>query len=340
MPIQFNSREEILAHWGVLRGGSGSSIELDLVLELHPMHRYIVSLATLADCNALCELGDEFVHTHTALFDEYCDVDQGSWCRYLGLTADVQARHQSVEQTVRENLQQVSLFSSPTLCHGGCILKCEYDGPLRTVLRESATPLRGSNSRAHTSPERGKSKLVGYVQFSLEEGAPSDAPRFSKRLKRKRGECTGEYTKISHLVVTHAHQKRGLGALLLAGVLQRVQRLDPGYARELFLTVVGRNAAAVGLYQRLGFSVIGRNVTHLLRNGECGRQRPIEWYQMGIERSEPDAEAAASTPPVRRASARGTSAAKDATGVGRRRLSGSRGANGNAAAPVVPVLLS
>lgn len=303
-PVQFHSREEVLAHWSTLLGRTKkpafSQQDLDMVLTLHPQQKYVVSLATLADCKALCALGDEFSKTHSSLYqEEYPDVDHRSWCRYLGITPDKTERHQVMEQTVRENLAQASRFNSQCLCHSGCILKCEFfataltNGRHATSERESDFAHRpgayvSSSSSSNAIPSVSMdaattSEVVGYIQFSMEEGTAPEAARFSKRLKRKRGECTGEYTKVSHLVVTQAHRKRGIGALLLAAALHRVQRLDPGYAREIFLTVVGRNEAAVGLYQRLGFSVIGRNVTFLLRSGERGRHRPIEWYQMDIE---------------------------------------------------------
>ncbi|CAE8581704.1 unnamed protein product [Polarella glacialis] len=114
----------------------------------------------------------------------------------------------------------------------------------------------------------------------MEEGEVVGAPRTSKRLKRKRGESS-EYVKVNHLLVTRAHRDEGLGVLLLTAVLHRVKCLDPDYAREIFLTVVQKNAQAVGLYQRLGLKVIGQNTTHLAK-GKSDKSRPIVWYQMGL----------------------------------------------------------
>merc|ERR1712232_41560 len=65
-----------------------------------------------------------------------------------------------------------------------------------------------------------------------------------------------------------------------AGVLHRVGcHRDTSFARELFLTVIKRNAQAVALYQRLGFQILNCNTTYLGK----GKAHPVEWYQMVVE---------------------------------------------------------
>lgn len=329
---RFTSKEEVFLHWNALMGNRRHSDgplhvggeELDIHYDTSGGERYVVSLATLADCDAICDLSELFVRTHSDLFThEYGGVDHETWCSYLGLAPDLESRREAIEQTVRENLAQVSRFNFHALCHTGCMLKCEYAGTrpsgsedaggdgTSSSLAECREWSSSSNATADSGggtsdvvvDDRGPPRVVGYVHFSMEEGTAAEAPRSSKRLKRKRGENTGEYTKVSHLIVAPGHQGRGLGALLLAAVLHRVSRLDPGYAREIFLTVIERNMPAVQLYERLGLSVIGKNVTYLLGKGEQGRSRPVTWYQMGAERSE--AIAPASLPSAtRRCSAR------------------------------------
>jgi len=311
-PIRFTSKEEVFLHWSALMGNQRQSSgplhvggeELDLFYHAPNGERYVVSLATLADCDAICDLSELFVRTHSDYFQrEYGGVDHETWCSYLGLAPDLASRREAIEQTVKDNLAQVSRFNFHALCHSGCMLKCEYAGvrpsggedagdaaSSSVECRESssssnATADSGSGT-SDAADDRGPPRVVGYVHFSLEEGTAPDAPRTSKRLKRKRGEHTGEYIKVSHLIVSPGHQGRGLGALLLAAVLHRVSRLDPGYAREIFLTVIERNTPAVQLYERLGLSIIGTNVTYLLGRGETGESRPVTWYQMGAEREE------------------------------------------------------
>eukprot|EP00929_Paragymnodinium_shiwhaense_P120502 TRINITY_DN92467_c0_g1_i1.p1 TRINITY_DN92467_c0_g1~~TRINITY_DN92467_c0_g1_i1.p1 ORF type:complete len:377 (+),score=61.91 TRINITY_DN92467_c0_g1_i1:92-1222(+) len=137
----------------------------------------------------------------------------------------------------------------------------------------------GAAAKTSAGSSLSSSQLVGYIHFSLQEGTPAGPARCSKRLKRKRGECTGEYIKVHQLLVGNSHRGEGLGALLLTAALAKVRRHDPAYAREMFLTVIEKNINAVGLYQRLGFRVMGKNNTHL---GKV-KSLPVSWLQMILE---------------------------------------------------------
>lgn len=354
-PLHFASEEEILEHWRSLfvkpPGSLGAQLaacsELDLTYSPGDGREYVVSLATPADCDGLCALGEEFVRSHSEMYTaEYGDVSHDTWCLYLGLDCNLTDRRREHELNVSQNIAQGKRFNYRAVCHSGCTLKCECrwkataatrdrsspqalprGGALAsgagTVLRSGAgarlgpygkppppgtpaaagagaapapaaagpqpappelrrNPPRGGagGGRAAAGAEPGE--IVGYVHFTMEESPEAKQQRCSKRLKRKRGESTGEYTKVSHLVVTRGHGRLGLGKLLLTAVMHRVCRIDPSYARELFLTVIERNTVAVRLYQGLGLRVVGKNITHVGKD----LRRPVMWYQMNLERTE------------------------------------------------------
>lgn len=331
----FHSEEEVLGHWCELWGDNAEILatslrpgaaELDLVYTPSCNRHYVVSLASPSDATALCELSDEFVTSHSALFArEYPGVDHKTWCHYLGLHAALDRRRQATVEVARQNLSQASRYNFHAMCSNGCTLKLEYrctstsmscgnmkdidegEVPVECFVEDPCgedeqlgSRLRGDEPDSLSVPNSTVRKtalgrdacggdplqtcVVGYVHFSMEEGTAPGAPRVSKRLKRKRGESTGEYVKISHIIVKHSHRGLGLGTLLLTAVLHRVACLEPSFAREMFLTVLERNVWAIGLYQRLGLSIIGKNITYLGKN----KSQPIMWYQMGVERGNVD----------------------------------------------------
>lgn len=67
--------------------------------------------------------------------------------------------------------------------------------------------------------------------------------------------------------IDHQWQGRGLGALVLAAILEDMAHRHPA-ARDVALTVNVRNAAGVALYRRLGFSDTGA----LYHGGPSGPQ--------------------------------------------------------------------
>lgn len=304
---QFLSKEAVVRHWQILLQSRGSrvsshplptgSTNLDMVFTPGQGWEYVVSLATPQDSEALSALGDEFVTTHSHLFAKEYSVDQKVWCQYLGLHTDSSKRQQQASEIAYLNLAHASrCVNFQALCHTGCTLKCEAkpvdhapepSSPSLAVPRRNGSTngsngstRNGTNGSANGHPRAG---VVGYVHFTLEEGTPAGSPRFSKRLKMKKGESTREYTKVSHLIVTRAHRGNGLGALLLTAMLHRVSCLDPSYAREIFLTVIKRNKMAVELYQSLALRTIGENTTYLGKDA-AAKTRPIVWYQMGLSR--------------------------------------------------------
>eukprot|EP00747_Dinoflagellata_sp_TGD_P183675 gnl/TRDRNA2_/TRDRNA2_38721_c0_seq1.p1 gnl/TRDRNA2_/TRDRNA2_38721_c0~~gnl/TRDRNA2_/TRDRNA2_38721_c0_seq1.p1 ORF type:complete len:339 (+),score=41.88 gnl/TRDRNA2_/TRDRNA2_38721_c0_seq1:122-1138(+) len=300
----FHSQAEIVGYWHQLMASrDGKDIptglptrfgadELDLIFvpEGDPSHEYVATLATPDDFPAISALGDEFVRTHSALFaDEYRGVDHETWCHYLGLHSDAALRKQVFLECAQRNCSSLSRTNTlgMSLCQSGCTLKlvchstsaASARASTAARARQSAAPLPSARGKGHGSESTSHQRVVGYVHFSMEEGTPANAPRSSKRLKRKRGEQTGEYIKVSHLIITKAYRGRGLGAFMLVAMLHRVFHIDRAYTREVFLTVIERNTYATGLYQRLGLGVLGRNTTFLGK----GRTRPVSWCQMSAD---------------------------------------------------------
>lgn len=273
--VVFDSIGEVRAHWhrllsGIRPSGAGFSARSswhsypNVAVRAGRDALYVVTLADGVDADQFSGLGDEFVHCHQQLFSNeavYGEVDNKTWCEYLGVVYNRDGRNKVFSDAAKRNRAQLSRFNCETPCHSGCTLKC---------VRQTGTKVRTC----------AKSQLLGYVHFSLEEGMAEEQTRCSKRLKRKRGEETWEYTKVGHLLVTNPFRGRGLGVLLLTAVLHRVQSLDPTYARQVFLTVIEKNERALSLYKKLGFQVIGRHATHL----GTGKSRPIVWCQMQTDR--------------------------------------------------------
>jgi len=272
---------------------------LELEYAVGTSSRYVVGLATPEDNRALSSLGKEFVMNHRAMFageKGFLEVDEKTWSSYLGFRAG--SGTAGCQQIVADSKSAKLNFHS--LCHSGCTLKCEViktseehpdRGTSRRIIqRQSSTGSNGSNTSTKSSMQSNEQReIVGYVSFTMEEGTLPGSPRCSKRLKRKRGESTTEYTKVNHLLVTNAYRGIGLGTLLLTAVLHVVKSLDPGYARELFLTVIKRNEHAVALYQQMGLEIIGQNITYLAKvRGD--KSRPITWYQMCLNLEPPDSQ--------------------------------------------------
>lgn len=294
----FRTKKEILDHWWALLAMTQDSIwptceDKGLNLQYCPGTgwRYTVTLAGPDDGEDLSVLASEFVRSHAQLLERdeselFRDVPFGTWCKYLGLASDTPPGKQ-VGRRVNGKSAVPTRFDFESSCQRGCILKCVAEAddfeelPTRRIRRQGSTTSNYSAASGRSKPSfDAKTGLVGYVHFTMEE-SPPDKKRSSKRLKRKRGEPTGEYIKVSHLLVTRSHRCEGLGIFLLAAVLHRVKCLDPTFAHELFLTVVQRNEAAVGLYQRMGLEISGENTTYLAQ-AQGDQSRPVVWYQMTI----------------------------------------------------------
>jgi len=291
----FVSKADVKARWAQLLatdsgegGRTAIGLPRDVKFAFAPGNgwRYTISLARPSDGAALASLSNEFVQTHQALFSEYGDVEAEAWSRYLGLPTEAARSQARAVSNGAKSPGQTARLSVHAFKDGGCVLKCEA---VREERLQSPPP---------PAPQAGASRrVVGYVHFTFEEGAKDGdgGPRLSKRLKRKRGERTGEYTKVCHLVVAAAHRGLGLAQAMLAAMLECVRALEPAYGRELFLTAMQRNAGAVTLYERLGLRVFGENVTYLARApGETSR--PIVWYQLGLCADDASSDSGSSTP--------------------------------------------
>lgn len=65
----------------------------------------------------------------------------------------------------------------------------------------------------------------------------------------------GEVAQVMTIGVAPAHQREGLGTTLLEALLDRSRALGAG---EVLLEVAVDNTAAIALYERFGFEVLGR----------------------------------------------------------------------------------
>lgn len=77
------------------------------------------------------------------------------------------------------------------------------------------------------------------------------------------GQVMADEAEILSLGVAPELQRRGLGRLLVQGLIRAVKKAE---ARTLFLEVAADNAAAVQLYSKLSFTETGRRKAYYARN--------------------------------------------------------------------------
>eukprot|EP00746_Dinoflagellata_sp_MGD_P164762 gnl/MRDRNA2_/MRDRNA2_93605_c0_seq1.p1 gnl/MRDRNA2_/MRDRNA2_93605_c0~~gnl/MRDRNA2_/MRDRNA2_93605_c0_seq1.p1 ORF type:complete len:301 (-),score=56.24 gnl/MRDRNA2_/MRDRNA2_93605_c0_seq1:16-918(-) len=266
----FTSKEQVQAYFQSFFGKHGSGVSPKDLKERQKTdvgflcrnggstHTYLVTLAKQDDIHKLLELEEEFVRDHKELFKgekQFKDVTHDDWFLHVGLSPESSVRTKILQNFVKKNEDQAKHFSSLGQCfhRAGCILKC-----VKFMARTSV--------------------VAGFLHFALADNN-RDEQRSSKRLKRRRGEDTGEYVKVSHLLVSKDYRGRGVGALLLASMMHRVNLCDQDYLSEVFLTVIKRNEPAVALYKSLGFEIVGTNEEFLGK----GDKRKVEWCQMQIK---------------------------------------------------------
>jgi len=84
----------------------------------------------------------------------------------------------------------------------------------------------------------------------------------------------GSYLDVSHLKVERGHQRRGLGSLLIAGIVRwALQSMDQ--LRDLRLIVMQKNTPALALYHALGFQRLG-----MVRKKVSPGAGIVEWQKM------------------------------------------------------------
>lgn len=109
-------------------------------------------------------------------------------------------------------------------------------------------------------PQQRQPEVVGYVHFVDMAG----------------------YLDVSHLKVVAQHQRQGLALLLLASMVRHADQAGTGEgARDIRLVVMSRNAAAIRLYERLGF----KRCADWTKQLKAGVQ--IAWTRMRRTSSEP-----------------------------------------------------
>lgn len=79
------------------------------------------------------------------------------------------------------------------------------------------------------------------------------------------GQIAADEAEILSIGVIGERQRRGIGRLLVEGLMRAVQRAE---VRRVFLEVAADNAAALALYQRLGFETTGRRKGYYARPGQ------------------------------------------------------------------------
>ncbi|MCK4412147.1 MAG: ribosomal protein S18-alanine N-acetyltransferase [Candidatus Eisenbacteria sp.] len=75
----------------------------------------------------------------------------------------------------------------------------------------------------------------------------------------------GDKVQIANLAVAPAYRRRGLGRRFLEAILAEAERRG---AREIHLEVRDSNAAALALYRRIGFRIVGRRRHYYGEGGE------------------------------------------------------------------------
>jgi ribosomal-protein-alanine N-acetyltransferase len=78
------------------------------------------------------------------------------------------------------------------------------------------------------------------------------------------GQIAADESEILTVGVVPAHQKRGIGKLLVEGLMRAVQRAE---VRRMYLEVATDNAAALQMYSKLGFSPSGVRKGYYARPG-------------------------------------------------------------------------
>ena len=85
-------------------------------------------------------------------------------------------------------------------------------------------------------------------------------------LRTQEGARIRHSASLNALVVDPTRQREGVGAALVAYLIAFAREL--GFIRQLTLTVIDGNAAAIGLYERFGFREFGREPDALLHDGQ------------------------------------------------------------------------
>jgi ribosomal-protein-alanine N-acetyltransferase len=98
----------------------------------------------------------------------------------------------------------------------------------------------------------------GSTAFLARLGAPPQTVGFIL------GQLVADEAEILTLGVHDAHQRHGIGRRLVEALTRAARKAE---MRRLFLEVGAGNAAAVGLYTRLGFQEIGRRKGYYERPG-------------------------------------------------------------------------
>lgn len=245
--------------WAVQRAGSSEipgGAAGALVTPRGNWTAYVTSVARGRDVDQLCELEDEFVEDHRRVLGS--GLPEAELWSQIGLNPDAAQR--------RSTIHSITKVAS----HSGkrhYTLKCLHMPP---------------NLQRRTGAPRAKECcVVGYVYFKICEGdreesagargARAGAEAAGAEAGDQGAQSTRAHIVVSHLKVNAEHQRRGVATLLLAGMLQLVEREHRGFdLSHLYLSVVAKNATAAALYRKLGF-------VQTSKDGET-----VEWLHMKL----------------------------------------------------------
>ncbi len=85
-------------------------------------------------------------------------------------------------------------------------------------------------------------------------------------LRTQDGQKNRHSASLNALVVDPARQRRGIASALVAHLIGFARSL--GFIRQITLTVIDGNAAAIGLYERFGFRQFGLEPDAFLHDGQ------------------------------------------------------------------------
>eukprot|EP00929_Paragymnodinium_shiwhaense_P006786 TRINITY_DN110747_c0_g1_i1.p1 TRINITY_DN110747_c0_g1~~TRINITY_DN110747_c0_g1_i1.p1 ORF type:complete len:616 (+),score=139.99 TRINITY_DN110747_c0_g1_i1:124-1971(+) len=249
----------------------GYTVDSAGVVSVPPV--YVTSLARACDVEQLCQLEVEFIDDHREFYKDLKLTEEALF-EQIGLNPCADTRRNTIVQiastSVRVKRESVRHY---TLKCQAVTADSEGNKSKRLV---GYVYFRIVNGIRTSAPNSGMDAAVDpaastATNAAADKDAPSsekseEAAAAPKRSPGRRGAAKKAHTppSLAHLVISHlkvcrSDQRRGVGKLLLAGMLRFAETDLQGAAlSDLYLSVVEKNDTAVELYRRLGFTEWGR----------------------------------------------------------------------------------